>query len=129
MLVQGAVTPETVIALWGSAGAEVQAATRYAFGGTAVMIVVGRKFYFRSNDYLGVVCVTTTSGGTQRIDVSYAGGGSGMLGVQWGAGNDLEAAIELPRQRRVSVRRDRGEYAALRRQDQSGGRKSRSGGM
>jgi len=93
MLVQGAVTPETVIALWGSAGAEVQAATRYAFGGTAVMIVVGRKFYFRSNDYLGVVCVTTTSAGTQRIDVSYAGGGSGMLGVQWGAGNDLESSL------------------------------------
>jgi hypothetical protein len=93
LLVQGEIAGADLSGVLSSNDATVQGAAAYAFGSTRVVLYVGRKFYFRSNDYLGVVLLATTDGASQRIDVSYAGGGAGLMGVQWGAGSDLETSL------------------------------------
>ncbi|MCI4352615.1 MAG: hypothetical protein L3K14_04425 [Thermoplasmata archaeon] len=93
LLVQGEVEAADLAELLPSVGAEVQSAAAYAFGTTRIVLYVGRKFYFRSSDYLGILLLAASDGASQRIDISYAGGGSGLMGVQWGAGTDLEASI------------------------------------
>lgn len=93
VLVQGEVAPGDLQDLLANAGVEIQAASMYAFGATRVALFVGRKFFLRSNDRLGVVVLSAANGPVQRLDLSYAGGGSGLLGAQWGAGNDLEAQL------------------------------------
>lgn len=90
VFVHGELSADDLGGLLGSAGASGQFSASYAFGDVRVVIYVGRKFMFRSNDYLGVLVVATSNGTSQRIDLSYAGGGSGMLGVQWGAGDSIE---------------------------------------
>ena len=72
---------------------ELQGAAAYAFGGTRISLFLGRKHFFRMNSYLGVSLVAATDGATQRIDIGQAGGGSGLIGMEWGAGDDLEASI------------------------------------
>ncbi|HTT72745.1 MAG TPA: hypothetical protein VMG99_01145 [Thermoplasmata archaeon] len=93
VLVNGEVGGDDLGGLFSAVGADAQGAVAYAFGPVRVVVLVGRKFFFRSNDYLGLVIVATTDGREQRIDISYAGGGSGLLGVQWGAGSDLESQL------------------------------------
>ena len=93
ILVQGEVSPAELDGVLGSVGVQRQAITTYSLGPTRVAIVLGCKYYFRSNDYLGVALVAVSDGTAQRIDVSYAGGGAGLLGFQLGAGNDLEAHL------------------------------------
>jgi hypothetical protein len=93
VLVNGEIAPSDLGSLFGSVGAESQGAVAFAFGETRIALYVGRKFYFRSNDYLGLVILAATNGVTTRIDLSYAGGGSGLLGIQLGAGDDLEAKL------------------------------------
>ncbi|HTT44659.1 MAG TPA: hypothetical protein VMH38_01405 [Thermoplasmata archaeon] len=93
ILVQGELSPTDLEAAFSGGGAEGQASTSYAFGSVKVLMIVGRKFYFRTNDQLGAVLLATSNGQTQRIDISYAGGGSGLLGIQMGAGNDLEGNL------------------------------------
>jgi hypothetical protein len=90
LLVKGEVAGGDLAAALSTIGADVQSSAAYAFGNTRIFLAVGRKFFFRSNDYLGVVILGASDGATQRIDLSYAGGGSGLMGVQWGAGTDLE---------------------------------------
>jgi len=93
VFVRGEVSPGDLSNLFASVGAEGQASTSYAFGEVRVVLLVGRKFAFRSNDYLGLVILAATNGQNQRIDVSYAGAGSGLLGVQLGAGESLETNL------------------------------------
>jgi hypothetical protein len=93
VLVQGELSPADLDGLLATVGATRQAAAAYALGASRVTILVGSKFYFRSNDYLGVVIAAVANGTSQRIDVSYAGGGSGLLGIQLGAGDSLEEAL------------------------------------
>ena len=93
VLVHGEVSPEELSQLIQSAGVESQAAAAYAFGTTRITILLGRKHFFRTNSYLGLSVVAATDGTTQRIDIGQAGGGSGLIGMEWGAGDDLEAAI------------------------------------
>ena len=90
VLVHGELAASDLASLFGAIGADQQAAAAYAFGPARIDLFVGRKFYLRSNDYLGLVMVAATDGVSERIDVSYAGAGSGFLGIQWGAGVDLE---------------------------------------
>jgi hypothetical protein len=93
VLVRGEVLPEELAGLFEGAGVEPQGRAAYAFGATRVAIFVGRKHFFRTNSYLGLVLVASTDGTTQRIDISQAGGGSGLVGMEWGAGDDLEASV------------------------------------
>ena len=93
ILVQGELSPTDLEAAFSSGGAEGQASASYAFGAVKVLLLVGRKYFLRTNDQLGAVLLASSNGQTQRIDVSYAGGGSGLLGVQLGAGNDLETNL------------------------------------
>lgn len=93
VMVRGEISDTEVTNLLVAAGAESQGAASYTMGTVRVRILVGKKFYFRTNDYIGAVVVTTTDGVTQRIDLSYAGAGSGFLGSQMGAGSDLENAM------------------------------------
>jgi hypothetical protein len=93
LLAHGELSASDLTGLLSSIGAEPQSAAAYAFGNTRILLCVGRKFYFRSNDYLGILFLAATDGTTQRIDISYAGGGSGLLGFQWGAGVDLEGTL------------------------------------
>jgi len=90
LLIQGEVDAAGLAGLLPSVGATVQTAVSYAFGNTRIALYVGRKFTFRSNDYLGILLLAASDGTSQRIDVSYAGGGAGFLGAVWGAGRDLE---------------------------------------
>jgi len=93
VLVRGEVPPSDLAGLFVAVGAEGQGAVGYAYGNVRIVLYVGRKFFFRSNDYLGLVILASTDGASQRIDISYAGGGSGLLGVQWGAGDSLETSL------------------------------------
>jgi hypothetical protein len=93
VLIRGEIPASDLGGLMGGAGADLQASTAYAFGSTRVAIFVGKKFFFRSNDYLGVLVVSASDGSTQRVDLSYAGGGSGLLGVQLGAGTSIENSL------------------------------------
>jgi hypothetical protein len=93
LLIQGEIEAAELGEVLPGAGAKVQTSLAYAFGATHVALFVGRKFTFRSNDYLGIVLMTASDGTTQRVDVSYAGGGSGILGAVWGAGRDIEDAV------------------------------------
>jgi hypothetical protein len=93
VLVHGEIPPEELQGLFASGGLEPQSQAAYAFGGVRVAIFVGRKHFFRTNSYLGLVLVASADGTTQRIDICQAGGGSGLIGMEWGAGDDLEAAV------------------------------------
>jgi len=93
LLVQGELSGDDLQNAFRAGGADLQAATAYEFGTVKVLLLVGRKYFFRSNDQLGIVLLATTNGTTQRIDVSYAGGGSGLLGIQYGAGQSLENGL------------------------------------
>lgn len=93
LLVQGELSAAELQNAFGEGGAEGQSGSSYAYGAVKILLLVGRKYYLRSNDQLGVVLLASTNGATQRIDVSYAGGGSGLLGIQMGAGNDLENSL------------------------------------
>ena len=104
ILVEGELSNVELAAVLQGAGVEQQTAAAYAFGTTRVALLVGRKFFFRSNDYLGLVVAAATDGRVQRIDISYAGGGSGLLGVQWGAGTDHETKVYLSLMERLRTR-------------------------
>jgi len=93
LLVQGELGAVDLAGVLPAIGITVQNSVGYSIGNTRVVLYVGRKFYFRSNDYLGIVVLTATTENSQRIDLNYAGGGSGMMGVQWGAGRDLETTL------------------------------------
>jgi|GEM_PF-4590666 len=94
ILVRGELGGADLSGLFATVGAEVQSATSYAFGSTRVVLIVGRKFFLRTNDRLGLVVVAASDGAVQRIDLSYAGGGSGLIGnFLYGAGDSLEAQL------------------------------------
>ena len=93
ILVQGELPPSDLAEVLPQAGVEVQSTAAYAFGSCRIAVFVGRKHYFRSNSYLGVVLVAATDGTTQRLDVGQAGAGAGLMGIEWGAGDDLEASV------------------------------------
>jgi hypothetical protein len=93
LLVQGELSPSDLTGAFDSIGAERQGTSAYTLGNVRVLQLVGRKFFFRSNDYLGLVLLAATDGVSQRIDIGYAGGGSGLLGIQWGAGDKLEGSL------------------------------------
>jgi hypothetical protein len=93
ILVHGEVSAEELGGVVEGAGVEIQGSTAYAFGGTRICLFLARKHFFRTNSYLGVSLVAATDGITQRIDIGQAGGGSGLIGMEWGAGDDLEASI------------------------------------
>jgi hypothetical protein len=93
LLVQGELSVADLVAAFDSTVGERQSHAAYTLGNVRVLQLVGRKFFFRSNDYLGVVLLAATDGVSQRIDIAYAGGGSGLLGVEWGAGDKLEGSL------------------------------------
>jgi hypothetical protein len=93
VLVHGEISPDDLRGVIDAAGVEYQSGAAYAFGTTRVVFLLGRKHFFRSNSYLGVCLVAATDGTTQRIDIGQAGGGAGLMGVEWGAGDDLEANV------------------------------------
>ena len=85
ILVHGEVSSEELRSVVEETGIELQGAASYAFGGTRISLFLGRKHFFRTNSYLGVSVVAATDGITQRIDIGQAGGGSGLIGMEWGA--------------------------------------------
>jgi hypothetical protein len=72
---------------------EVQREVRYQVGPSRVALFVGSKFFFRTNDRIAGILLAVSNGATERIDLIYGGGGSGLLGAQWGAGDDLEGQL------------------------------------
>jgi len=93
VLLRGELSPADLGEVVEAAGAEIQDSAAYAFGSTRIYLTVGRKHFFRTNSYLGVVLLAATDGATQRIDIAHAGGGSGLMGIEWGSGDDLEGEI------------------------------------
>ncbi len=90
---RGELPPADLEGILPQAGVETQSIASYAFGACRIAVFAGRKHYFRSNSYLGVVLVTATDGATQSLDIGQAGAGAGLMGVEWGAGDDLEAGV------------------------------------
>ena len=93
VFVHGTLSSTDLSSLLGAIGAEGQSSVEYAFGPVRIVLLVGRKFAFRSNDYLGVVVLAASNESSQRVDVGYAGSGSGILGAQWGAGESIETNL------------------------------------
>ena len=69
---------------------EVQGMISYTIGSASVFIILGNRFFFRSDDYLGAALVAVTDKSGQRIDLGAAGKGQGLLGLTWGAGDKIE---------------------------------------
>jgi len=90
VFVHGEVSAEELQSVLTGAGASVQSAATYAFGDVRVALFVGEKFFFRTNDHLGLVVLGTSNGTTQRIDISVAGKGAGAFGGMLGAGDSFE---------------------------------------
>lgn len=91
-----------------AAGAQAQATGAYAFGEVRVAIVIGQMYFMRTNTHVGVAVVAATDGKTQRIDVAQAGGGQGLFGIEWGAGETIETKVynavgSLAQQRGIST--------------------------
>ena len=93
VVVRGELPPEDLRSVVENAGVEIQGGAAYAFGPTRIVFFLGRKHFFRTNSYLGLSLVAATDGTTQRIDIGQAGGGVGLMGLEWGAGDDIEAAV------------------------------------
>jgi hypothetical protein len=93
VVIQGDLAAADIGGLINAVGAEIQASAAYEFGATRVSIFVGTKYFFRTNDYLGVLVVSTSDGTTQRVDMCYSGGSSGLLGIQLGASTTIEASL------------------------------------
>ncbi len=47
----------------------------------------------RTNDRVGVIMLSAANGSDQRIELSSAGGGTGLLGISWGAGGSIETDL------------------------------------
>lgn len=90
VLVHGELSGEELGQLLAAVRAQPQSSAAYAFGTTRVLLYTAKKFFFRTNDYLGLVILSTTDGVDQRIDLGWVGGGSGLMGLQMGAGDDIE---------------------------------------
>lgn len=93
LLVTGELSGNELATAFQQVANEIQTSVAYSFGDIRIVLIVGRKFFFRSNDYMGATILAATNGTTQRIDLSSAGGGSGLLGIQWGAGNKFEQQL------------------------------------
>jgi len=93
VVVQGELPPSDLVNLLATAGVEDQGTASYVYGNVRVLLCVGRRYFLRSNDFLGAVLLATTDGSTQRIDVCSAGAGSGLLGIQLGAGQRVEGDL------------------------------------
>lgn len=74
-------------------GIRSPAGAGYELGEVRVMVLVGEKYFIRTNTRVGVVVVAASDGRIQRIDVLHAGGAEGVLGIELGAGEDLEDKI------------------------------------
>ncbi len=90
VFVHGEVSSDDLQSVLSSVGADRQGVAAYAFGDVRVVLLVGQKFFFRTNDHLGLVILAATNGTSQRIDISVAGRGTGAFGTLWGAGDDFE---------------------------------------
>ncbi len=90
VFVHGELSSTELQSLLSAVGADGQGVAGYAFGDVRVVLIVGQKFFFRTNDHLGLVVLATTNGTSQRIDISVAGRGAGAFGTLWGAGDDFE---------------------------------------
>lgn len=75
------------------AGLIAQIRTAYKLGDVEVAILIAQKYFLRTNTLVGVVVVAVSNGGVQRIDIVHAGGGEGIVGVEFGAGANLELRI------------------------------------
>ncbi len=79
VFVHGELGPADIQSLLASVDAQPSAQTAYQFGPVRVTLVVGRKYFFRTDDHLGLVILATSNGTAQRIDISAAGGGKAGL--------------------------------------------------
>ncbi len=93
LVLRGEVVPDELVGVLADVGVETQGSAAYAFGHTRILLILGRKHFLRANSYLGLALLASTDGTTQRIDVGHAGAGSGVLGIDWGAGEDLETSV------------------------------------
>lgn len=53
-----------------------------------VVIITGAKFFFRTSDYVGLALISYYDGTSTKIDYGIVGGGSGIMNIHLGAGND-----------------------------------------
>ncbi len=93
VLVRGEVSAADLDGVFRSVAGEVQWTASYALGETRVALFVGQKYMLRTNDRVGVILLSAANGSGQRIDLSSAGGGSGPLGISWGAGGSIETEL------------------------------------
>ena len=93
LVVHGELPPQVLAEIFPQAGVELQSSAAYAFGTTRVTVLLGAKHFFRTDSWMGVALVAATDGTTQRFDIGHAGAGQGLIGAEWGAGNDLEASV------------------------------------
>lgn len=93
MLVQGELSPEDLALGFERVGLARESSTAYALGAVHVTILFGRRFFLRSNTYVGGALVAVSDGANQRIDLSEVAGGSGMFNLDGGAGRSLEDAL------------------------------------
>jgi uncharacterized protein DUF6054 len=93
IVIQGELSAQDLQSALDASGVEREAAAAYAFGEVRVIVLVGQKYFMRTNTRVGVAVVAATDGKTQRIDIAQAGGAQGLFGVEWGAGDSIEAGV------------------------------------
>jgi hypothetical protein len=92
-VVQGSLSEDELESVLRRAGTEVQGRNSFVFGDCQVALFVAQKYFFRTSDFVGATLVAISRAGSQRIELASAGGGSGVLGVQLGAGEKLEDTL------------------------------------
>lgn len=93
LLVRGELPLEQVHLALQRCGVDLTGSCAYAFGSVRIAMYVGRKYYYRVGDFVGLAVLVSTDGSTQRLDIAGAGGARGLLAIELGAGDALEGEV------------------------------------
>lgn len=84
---------DQVIDLFTQVVGNVEYSNTHTSGQCRIDIVAGSKYFFRTNDVIGLFLTLFYDGVNTKVDGGRIGGGSGLLRIRWGAGNRLEEEL------------------------------------
>lgn len=96
VLVRGAATGADLGGVFRSVAGDVQRTASYSLGKIRIALFVGQKYMLRTNDRVGVIMLSAANGSGQRIDLSSAGGATGITGISWGPEKVLRPTCSTP---------------------------------
>ncbi len=89
----GKIDSGEVIDLFTRVVGNVEYSSTHTSGQCRIDIVAGSKYFFRTNDVIGLFLTLFYDGVNTKVDGGRIGGGSGLLRIRFGAGNKLEEEL------------------------------------